>query len=57
MLCGPARPQGQSARLELLEELCPGYLDKALVIGLPVVREHDADDPDVPTLIGALDSG
>jgi hypothetical protein len=48
--------QGQSARLELLEELCPGYLGKALVIGLPVVREHDADDPDVPTLMGALDS-
>ena len=36
--------QRQVALLELLEKLLPRNLDQALVLGLLVVGEHDADD-------------
>src|SRR6185312_10316102 len=32
----------------------PRNLDQALVLGLQVVREHDADDPDIAALVRAV---
>src|SRR4051812_28804879 len=46
--------QRQLALLELLEELVPGDLGQRVVLGLRVVREHDADDADVVALVRPL---
>src|SRR5919206_335319 len=49
--------QSELALLEFAEELVPGDLDQAVVLRLGIVREHDADDPDVAALVRTVHGG